>query len=290
MKGLGTNEKLLIDTLCSRTNEEIQMIRRQFQTDHSRDLLKDVKSETSGNFEDAMVSVIMERYEYDAFLVEKACKGMGTNEDLLAEVLCTKTPAEIKLISAAYQSQFGKAMEQRVYSELSGDLKLIYTTILGPNGRMGPVKDDAACDVDIQTLFAAGEGRWGTNEKAFINMIAGNSRGYCEKLFYAYANSRGKSLDRAIKNEMGGDVGKALMWLVTPLEIAYANKFHESMKGMGTSDSNLIRLIATNKQRGLREVNNRFLSDHQKNLARWVKDETSGDYRATLIKTLETFC
>jgi len=61
------------------------------------------------------------------------------------------------------------------------------------------------------------------------------------------------------------------------------------MHGAGTKDTMLVRLIATQKGRGLKAVNNRFLMDHQKNLYKWVESETSGDYRKILLATLTHF-
>ena len=172
---------------------------------------------------------------------------------------------------------FKKDMAQRVYDDVSGDLKATYRALL--TSPREDNKSPSQLESDVKALFAAGEGKWGTNEKAFINILATSSRAYCEQLFYAYATSYGKSLDKAITNEMGGDTGRALALLVTPLDMVFARKFYESMVGMGTKDTMLVRLVVTQKGRGLREINNRFLSEHQKTLAKWVESETSGDYK-----------
>jgi len=178
-------------------------------------------------------------------------------------------------------------MAQRVYEDVSGNLLLTYKTLI--TSPREDTKPDTQLEADVKTLFSAGEGKWGTNEKAFITIICGSSRAYCEKLFFAYARSHGKSLDKAILGEMSGDTGKALALLVTPLELVYSKKFYESMVGMGTRDSMLIRLIATQKGRGLKQINEKFLMDNQKNLYKWVESETSGDYRKILLLTLQHF-
>ena len=287
MKGLGTNEAKLIEVIGPRTNEELQLINTTYTQEIKRDLIKDIKDETSGNFENSLVSLITDRYDLDAQLVEKSVKGLGTDEDLLSEVLCTRSPAELKLISAAYMRIYKKDMAARVYSDVSGDLLRTYRTIL--TSAREDNKPDSQIESDVKALYAAGEGKWGTNEKAFIDIIAASSRIYCEKLFFAYAKVYGKSLDKAITNEMGGDTGKALALLVTPLDLVFARKFYDSMHGAGTNDTMLVRLIATQKGRGLKAVNNRFLMDHQKNLYKWVESETSGDYRKILLSTLTNF-
>jgi hypothetical protein len=287
MKGFGTNEAKLVEVIGPRTNEELQLISATFTSEIKRDLIKDLKDETSGNFENALVSLVTDRYDLDAQLVEKAVKGLGTDEDLLSEVLCTRSPAELKLISEAYMRLYRKDMATRVYSDVSGDLLRVYRTLL--TSPRTDDKSDSQLESDVKALYAAGEGKWGTNEKAFIDIIASSSRPYCEKLFFAYAKVHGKSLDKAITNEMGGDTGKALALLVTPLDLVFSRKFYESMHGAGTKDTMLVRLIATQKGRGLKVINTRFIMDHQKNLYKWVESETSGDYRKILLSTLTHF-
>jgi len=287
MKGLGTNEAKLNEVIGPRTNEELQLISQTYTREIKRDLMKDIKDETSGHFQQSLISLLTDRYELDAQLVEKACFGFGTDEDLLSEILCTRSPQELKMISDAYQRLYKKDMAKRVYDDVSGNLLLTYKTVL--TSPREDTKPESQLEADVKTLFSAGEGKWGTNEKAFITIICGSSRAYCEKLFYAYAKYHGKSLDKAILSEMSGDTGKALALLVTPLEIVFSRKFYDSMVGMGTRDTMLIRLVATQKGRGLKQVNDKFLVDHQKNLHTWIDSETSGDYRKILLATIKAF-
>jgi hypothetical protein len=287
MKGMGTNEGQLIEIICPRSYEELAGINKAYTTEIKRDLIKDLKDETSGLFEDVLTSLLTDRYEYDAHLVMKAVKGMGTDEGMLAEVLCTRYPDELKQIGEAFMRLYKVDMTARVLDDVGGDLKRLYKMLLtSPRENNKP---DTQLQADVQTLFSAGEGKWGTNEQAFINVICGSSRQYCEKLFYAYARLHGKSLDRAILNEIGGDTGRTLAMLVTPLEFIYAKKFHESMAGGGTKDHMLIRLVVT-QRRGLKAVGDKFLQENQKTLAKWVESECSGDYKKALLRVLHAYC
>ena len=56
MKGAGTDEQTLIETLCTRTNAEIREIKAAYTELFKRDLEKDVVSETSGHFKRLLVS------------------------------------------------------------------------------------------------------------------------------------------------------------------------------------------------------------------------------------------
>ena len=50
--------------------------------------------------------------ERDSYCLYKAMKGLGTDEAVLIEILCSRTNAEIHAISAAYQAFYGKSLEQ----------------------------------------------------------------------------------------------------------------------------------------------------------------------------------
>jgi len=169
-----------------------------------------------------------------------------------------------------------------VKSDVSGDLGRVYACVFSP-GR-GTRTGNVAADVDA--LFKAGAGKLGTDELSFINIIASSTREYAEQLFYAYAQKHGKSLDVVIRDEMSGDAGKALANLSTPPHVLFSEKIRKTMQGMGTNDSDLIRLLTTQRGRHLKAAGKHFLEVNKKTISAAVTDETSGDYRMILVKML----
>jgi len=61
------------------------------------------------------------------------------------------------------------------------------------------------------------------------------------------------------------------------------------MKGVGTNDQRLVRVIVTQKDRHLRPIAARFLEKFKATIKVWVCEDTSGDYRKLLETVLDHF-
>lgn len=290
MKGIGTNEKRINEVIGPSSNAEIQAIREHFKTvdgssKKERNLIKDFKSETSGNYENLLVALTYEKLQYDCILLRKAVKGMGTNETVLAEVLCTRTPDEVKQIIAAYSNEYiGRSLQTDIEKDTSGNLKKIYQNILGGSRNPG---SDSTVDRDVDELYKAGEKRFGTNEKVFVELLSNRTRDYVEKLYWKYGQKYNKALDLVINKEFSGNLRRTLKALCTPVEIYFTKKLTDSMKGLGTKDDKLVRIIATQKERNLRKISKYFLQVNRKSLLLWCKNDTSGDYGKLMVSTCQ---
>src|SRR5690606_32593273 len=87
MKGFGTNEKVLIQVLATTDPLQIATIRQAYTRLHRRDLLKDMRSETGGDFEVGLVALVRGPLLNDVHLLNDAMAGMGTKENVLNDVL-----------------------------------------------------------------------------------------------------------------------------------------------------------------------------------------------------------
>lgn len=284
MKGWGTDESTLIQMIAGSTCDQIKQIRGAYTKDIGRDLIADIKDECGGDFEDMLVALLMDRAEYDAMCIMEACKGIGTSENIISEILCTRTAEEITHLRNAYKTMYGKDMLSVIEDETSGDLQKTYNMLITRNEVCKEPEDVAG---DIKELYDAGQGTWGTNEGLFVRKLCGRNREYNTKLYHEYAKKYGKALDDVIRDEIGGTTATALAYIVTPCGLMFAKKIYKSMNGVGTDDNTLIRCIASQKERHLGAANDAFLQEYKRSIKHMVEGDCGGDYKKVLCLTLD---
>lgn len=84
----------------------------------------------------------------------------------------------------------------------------------------------------------------------------------------------GHGLDKAIKNEFSGDIMDGLIAILqctTNKAEFFASRLHKSMAGIGTNDTQLIRLIVTRCEIDLNDIKVAFERLYGKSLRSWIK-------------------
>ncbi|KYO29234.1 annexin A13 [Alligator mississippiensis] len=250
-KGMGTDEKTIIEILSSRSSEQRQQVKEKYKTIYSKDLEEVLKGELSGNFEKTALALLCRPCEYEAQELQKAMKGGGTDESLLIEILCTRT------------NQADRDEEQDINAELA--------------------------EQDAKNLYEAGEGRWGTEELAFNVILAKRNVKQLRATFQAYEKLHGKDIEEAIKSETSGNLEKAYLTLVRCAKDCqgyFATCLHESMKGTGTDEETLIRILVTRAEIDLPTIKEKFKQLYNSSLAQAIQSDTSGDLRKLLVALL----
>ncbi|XP_076063063.1 annexin B9-like [Oratosquilla oratoria] len=285
MKGFGTDEKAIIAILANRTNIQRMQIMQKYQQSYGRDLIKDLKSELSGKFEEVIVALMTPTYEYLAKEINHAIIGLGTDERTLVEILCTGDNAYIYHIKNAYYHLYHKKLEQDIMGDTSGDFKRLLVSMCA-GGR-----DEHNCDPNLaptlaQQLYKAGEAKMGTDEAEFNRIMSSYSYPLLRLVFEDYKKIKGKPFADAIKSELSGDLERGMMAIYRCIQnraAFFAVEIHDAMAGMGTNDRALIRLVVTRSEIDMGNIKEEYHKIYKKTLEHDIKGDTSGDYKRVLI-------
>jgi len=284
MKGLGTDEDAILQLLTSRSNNQRQQIKAAYKTLHGKDLIDDLKSELGGKFETLVVALMTPPLNYDVTLLRDAIKGAGTDEKVLVEILASRTAAQVKDMVAAYRQGYDDNLEEDISGDTSGHFKRLLVILLQASREQGI--QEGNIEADAQALFKAGEDKYGTDETEFIKILGNRSAEHLRKVFDAYMKLSGFEMEESIKRETSGHLEDLLLAVVKcarSVPAYFAETLYYAMKGAGTDDQTLIRVMVSRSEVDMLDIRTEFRKMFACSLHSMIKGDSSGDYRKALL-------
>ena len=277
----GKDENYFIDLTLNKTNSERIKLRDDYKAKFGRDLLEDFEKNFKSDFLETLIGVFKSPAEYDADLLYKAMKGIGSDKDIITEVLCFRNPERINQIKEKFQEKYGKDLVAEIKSETSGDYQKIVLKLLEGDRTQDGKADVEKCSGIADELYKAGEGKIGTDESIFIKYFTSLSPNELLIVCKEYHKKYKKNMLDVIENEFGGNEKKLLTVMLyalfSPSEF-FAKQIMESIKGVGTDDVKLIRSVITRYSIDMKKVKKYFKKMYNKELLDEVKDDVTGSY------------
>lgn len=291
-KGLGTDERALIDTLGSKNVKERFLISYRYKEMYGKELKELMKSENSGDFGFLTQLLALPAPEAEAKIIRKATKGLGTNEQLLWSVICGRSNEEIQILKKTYFKRYNKDLVALVGSELSGDIKKLHMACLqGMEEKYDPGYHNASkAEEDAITFYKRGQGKkFGTDEQALFEIICKSPPQYLQMVDDAYVSKYNVNLEQALEKELRGKAEKAAIFTLGmklhPYETV-AKHIKSTCAGMGTDELGLSCAILR-----YQHILPRVMIEHtnltSKTVGDRIADETRGDYRDLLIEMVK---
>ncbi|GAO15501.1 uncharacterized protein UV8b_03017 [Ustilaginoidea virens] len=289
MKGFGTDEKALIRSLSSKDPLQIDLVRSTFDRTFRRNLIRDLKDETSGWLEQGLVQLAYGPLLSDVHNLYNAMAGPGTKEVVLNDILLGRSNADMKAIKGAYYQTFHRSLEDTVKGDLSMKTERHFLMVLAANRA-----EDAApvvprqIDDDVMQIYKATEGKMGTDELLVCHILSSRNDNQIRAIAHSYQQKFNRDLDKVIKSEFSGHMRDALLFQLRHAVDKYmhaAELLEESMAGMGTKDHLLVaRVVRFHWDHTmLSNVKAAYQQRYRKSLANRIKGETSGDYEKLML-------
>ena len=286
MKGLGCNNSKVVAVLCGRSNWQRQEIAKAFKVMYGKDLIQDLKSELSGDFEDLILALMEPPAVCDAKQLRKAMAGLGTKESVLIEIMTTRTNAQIYELKATYKQLYGRDLEHDLIGETSGHFKRLLVSLCAGGRDESNSTDPLRANQDAHKLYRAGEQRLGTDESCFNAILASQNMYQLRLIFDEYQKIAKHGIEKAIETEFSGDIRDGLLAVIKSIRYRpdyFAEMLYNSMRGLGTRDNDLIRLIVTRAEIDLRDIQQSYHRLYKTTLENAIAGDCSGSYKEGLI-------
>ena len=207
MKGVGTDEDSLIEIITSRPNWMLKKIKEKYKEKYKKDLESAIKSETSGDLERLLVSILQCKRSENNNPNMNECAAQakelfdageakwGTDSAVFNKIFTGCSPAEIACIAREYHKISGHTILDGINKEFSGNTKkalrsIVYATISPSEYFATRVKD-------------AIKG-FGTNDHLLIRVLVTRDEIDMPQIKQYYKQLYGRDMLEAIKGDCSG--------------------------------------------------------------------------------------
>ena len=217
MKGIGCDKEVITEVLCFRTPERITEIKAKFQEKYKKDLVAEIKDETSGDYEKIAVALLdgkrgensspdLENCTKIAKEIYEAGEGkIGTNEDIFIKYFTTLSPEELLLVCKEYHKNNNKNMLDTIDNEFDSHvrvlLKIILYSLYSPS------------EFYARQINKAVSGL-GTNDNKLIRSIIARADVDIKKIIKYYKKIFNKDMIEDVKGDISGSYQKIILGLM----------------------------------------------------------------------------
>uniref|UniRef100_A0A8C1V5X1 Annexin n=1 Tax=Cyprinus carpio TaxID=7962 RepID=A0A8C1V5X1_CYPCA len=268
IKTKGIDEQKIIEILTKRSCSQRAEIAFEYEKRAKKDLVSALKGALSGSLEHLILGLMKSTAQYDASELKSSMKGLGTDEETLIEMVCSRSKEELMEIKKVYREMFKKELEKDVSGDTSGDFaKLLLALVQAKRDEPSNVVDYEKIDNDARSLYEAGVNRKGTDVTTWISIFSERSVPHLQKVFERYKRYSPYDIKESIRKEVKGDLEKSFL----------------TLGNVSISYKVVTRIIVSRCEVDLMKVRTEFKRNFGKSLYQTILEHTKGDYQRALL-------
>ncbi|KAM7278102.1 hypothetical protein ACFE04_005236 [Oxalis oulophora] len=287
-QGWGTDEKAIILILGHRNLFQRKLIRMAYDEIYEEDLIKQLKSELSGDFERAICLWTLDPPDRDAVLANAALQKVPVDYKVIAEIASIGSPEDLLAVKRAYRFRYKRSLEEDVASYTTGEIRKLLVSVTSAYKYDGEEIDGGLTDSEANMLHND------IYEKAFnheelIRILSTRCKAHLRATFNCYKDIHGTSVTKGLLGEHTNDYLSALRTVIRCTKDHkkyYAKILRNAINGLVPDEDALSRVIVTRAEKDLKEINKLYLKRNDVSLDQAVARVTSGDYKCFLLALL----
>ena len=277
------NKEETIIQIIENTNLEKRLkICLYYSEAYGKSLYSELKTKLTGHFKVLAIHLFIHPITFYAKLLKKGLKSFGGDEDVILEILSSRKKEEMKQIELSFKNETGKELIKEIEKNFSGVLKKnLINLIKIPRGEeLYPDKNK--CEKLADLLISVGEANWAGNDDIFKEVFIKSSGEELILIGRFFYQKSGKNMIDLIEKKITGKnkilLKEVLFNNIIPQEL-YAEKIHNAIKGLGTNNFSLSRILILRNEIDMDEICDFYEDKYKTELKDDIIGDTSGNYQ-----------
>ena len=283
-KSLDTKDKeeAIIKVVENSNLEKRLQICLYYSETYGKSLYSELKTKLSGHFKALAIHLFIHPITFYAKLLKKGLKSFGGDEDIILEALSFPNKEEMNQIESCFKTETGKDLIQEIEKNFSGVLKKNLINLISTPRGESHTPNPNKCEKLADLLISVGEGNWAGNDDIFKEVFIKSSGEELILIGRFYYKKTGKNMLDIIEKKITGKnkilLKEVLYNNIIPQEL-YAEKIYNSIKGLGTNNSLLARVLVLRHEIDMDEINEFYKDKYKKEMKDDIIGDTSGNFK-----------
>ncbi|KAL8514048.1 hypothetical protein ACS0TY_013236 [Phlomoides rotata] len=223
--------------------------------------------------------------ERDAYLANEATKKWTSSNQVLVEIVCTRSPKEVLLAREAYHARFKKSLEEDVAYHTSGDFRKLLLPLVSSYRYGGDEVNLTLAKSEAKILHQK------ISEKDYacddvIRILTTRSKAQINATLNQYKNQFGNDINKDLKADPKDEFLKLLR--ATAKCLVYPEKYFEKVirlgiNKLGTDEGALTRVVVTRAEIDMVIIKDLYQKRNSVPLDKAIAKDTRGDYEKMLL-------
>ena len=283
-------DETCLDIVINNDLEHRLLIAKKYGELFGNPLYEDMKSKLSGNFKELCGYCFLTPMEFNAKMLKRGFKGLSIDDQAIFEILACHTLEEYQQIQDAYKVETGKELTKDLEKNFSGALRKDVLNLISTERRTNPDPDKAQCEKLADLLVNNPEKAWIEDENIFRDVFLLCSPEELVLVGRFYFQKTGSNLIDVVEKKFSGKnknlLREVLFGAIIPHEL-YAEKLRNSIKGLGTNNSLLDRVLAARRGVDMPQIKEIYEWKYKVTLKDDIIGDTSGMYRKLCLYVAE---
>ncbi|CAF0945835.1 unnamed protein product [Adineta steineri] len=282
------DELAIIRIFCNRITHQRLKIRDRYNHLYNRNLSDDFEKILSGSLSKFLRVLLLSSIEYDCFELRRILKRPTIDENILVEILFSRSNKHIQSVKNTYKHLFHTTIEQDITDHETLSTKKIYLTILQSNRPDDNNVNDNEILKDSRDLYETGA-KWHVDGSTFIQLLCSRSNLQLKHIFAAYQKFSNIDIEQTIRLRIEGSLYHTLMSIVRIIRNQarfFAYGLRKSLKGIATNEDDLNRIIVTQCEIDMVQIKTEYDRIATHSLVEHIRMNVGGYYKRALLELL----